>query len=214
VSTRPTKLRARLASGDTGVFLDTLVLVGSGPDALPRDTLGYLKGSWTYVPRPRTWTGVRFAGGPLLATGAGRIVAAHGDELTLRWFDRSRGTVRITRVAIPPEEIPRSLIDSVETSVAGAARESGERPRLAYAKHLPVLSRLAIDRVGRTWARRWAPPGFERAEWLVFDTAGMPTARSLMPSGLIFSDAGEGYVLGRHTDSDGVQTVRRYRLVR
>ena len=71
-----------------------------------------------------------------------------------------------------------------------------------------------MDRVGRTWVRRWVPDDATEAEWIVFGPDGHPFARVALPAGFAFADAGNDYILGRFIDPDGVQSIRRYTIVR
>ena len=50
------------------------------------------------------------------------------------------------------------------------------------------------------------------ATWLVLDPAGKPKASVLVPPGFRITEVGPSYVLGVHTDADGVETVRLYQL--
>jgi hypothetical protein len=218
---RNVRLRRSLAAGDTGVLLDSVFVIRAGLDSVPYDTLARVKGWWRYIPHPDSYQDLKFAGIPLLGTGTSGIVVAHGDEFTLRWFDVSGKPTHITRVSVPPRPISQSMIEAYEAERANNDLKialGGEAPppktRAVHAQYLPAITRVVLNRIGQTWVRRWVPDGAWRAEWIVFDSSGAPLARVMVPAGFLFADAGEGYILGRHTDEDGVQSLRRYRLAR
>ena len=217
VTTRRGRQPERMHRGDTGVFLDTMTLVVSTPDGV-EDTIAQIKGYWEQATRFGDWREVILAGDPLLSTGRDEIVVAHGDDFELRWLDRHGNILRASRVAIPKVPVPRAMIQDHERKMAEEYKiyppERGVPVPFAYATHLPMLTRVAVDRTGRTWVRRWVPDDATEAEWVIFQTDGQPLARIMMPAGFAFADAGDEYVLGRHIDPDGVQSIRRYTIVR
>jgi hypothetical protein len=217
VFSRGSRLPEMLAKRDTGVFVDSILLILARPGEAPHDTIGRVKGAWVYVAPVTAYTSVKFSGVPLLAAGRSAIVVGHGDEFTLRWLDPSGHPLRVTRVSVAARPVPRDMIAAFEAEVgtSSAAGTRGEMPsarRMPHAEHLPFITRLVIDRSDRTWARRGAPDDASVAQWIVFNVDGAPLARVMLPVGFLASDAGDDYVLGRHTDADGVQSVRRYRL--
>ena len=220
VFSRGSERRQRLAPGDTGVVLDSILLLRLRAPDVPADTVARVKGWWRYLLPYKSYMTLRFSGAPLLAAGASGIVVAHGDEFTLRWFDTSGRPMRDIRVEVNPERVPGSMIEDFRAEVAASNRrieqggETAPNVRIPHAEHLPIITRVVMDRGGRTWVRRGASDEAPEAAWIVFDSTAMPLARVTTPAGFVVSDAGQDYVLGRFMDADGVLSVRKYRLVR
>ena len=205
---------------DTTVVVDSAFLLRTSLGDSVADTLARLKGSWHFAPIPGSYETLKFSGETLLSTGPGTIVAAHGDDFVLFWFDSAGRPRRTVRATIAPQRIPREMIDAYEAEVAKARQlmNAGGGPAptgpARYAQYAPALTRLVVARTGQVWARRWAPDDARSAEWIVFDTTGAPVARTSLPRSFVFADAGGDHLLGRFTDEDGVQSIRKYKLLR
>ena len=212
--------RPARALPDSGVVLDSLLLIRSGLAGEPYDTIATVKGYWTYYPRPRTAQGHRFAGDPLLAAGADRIAVGHGDEFRLQWFDRSGTPTGAIRVAVARIPVPASMIEAYAAEAEyerGRIEASGQIPppreRLVHADSLPAITRLFVDGTGQTWMRRGVADGATEAPWVLFARDGSALARLTMPARFSPAWADGERVVGRFIDDDGVESIRRYRLL-
>jgi len=203
------------------IIQDTAFLLVADAAGRIRDTLDRLPSSWRWQTGDN-WGHVWFSGEPLLAADSGVVVAGHGDAFALRWYRVGRGLTRITRVKAAPHPVTQRDVERTEAELLEMAKRLRIRPegpggsfaRQHYAEDLPFITRLRLDRGGRTWVRRWASDDAPSAPWIVFDTAGRPLARLEMPGAFRPSDIGEDYVLGVLRDPGAIDVVIRYRLRR
>lgn len=91
---------------------------------------------------------------------------------------------------------------------------------MPMAERLPAFESLLVDRSGRLWIGEytaWLADRLERPqppqEWLVLDLGVGEAFRVTTPAGLRVLRVGDGFVLGIHRDANGVESVRRYRLL-
>jgi hypothetical protein len=118
--------------------------------------------------------------------------------------------VRVTAADRRDDERRRGELNARNPRV----RADPDQPPVVYATYLPQVIQLAVDSEGRAWLRRWTRHGSQTAEWIVLERFGAPIARITMPAALQPNDIGTDHVLGILPDSDGVQSVYQYRIVR
>ncbi len=213
------QLRAFMRSGGTGAYVGSQLVARVYPSGRV-DSISYIRNAATVVLDQDRWTGLRLAAGAYLGAGVGGIVTAYGGRFELRWFDSNGTPTRVVRAEIEPTVVTDAVKSRVLRSEAATAarRRQVAREGPAVPQHwaatLPVIARVRMDRTGRVWVRRWTFDDESTAEWIVFSVNGQPIARVTLPGTFSFHDAGADYLLGRHTDDDGVQSVRMYRLPR
>jgi len=84
--------------------------------------------------------------------------------------------------------------------------------RSVMGQSLPAFSEVLPAPDGSLWVQEGAVDSEEPATWLVLDPAGKPKASLQSPAGFRITEVGPSYVVGVHTDADGVETVRLYQL--
>ena len=207
-----------------GVQQDSLALHHLRNDSTAGDLVARLPGYWrdviSYGARGQAWRDVALSGSPMLAGGPQGSVFVHGDELTAYWFGDGVRLTAISRVRIPRtrvtdsdrrdnEQVRRDMIKRNPQ-----VRVEAGQPLPVYATYLPEVTRLVVDSEGRAWLRRWTYYDDQKAEWIVLDRFGAPMARVVMPATFQPNDIGWDYVLGIILDSDGVQSIHKYGIVR
>ncbi len=87
---------------------------------------------------------------------------------------------------------------------------------MPVAETFPAFAQVAADALGHLWVREYDLPGEERANplWTVFDPDGRVLGLVETPPGLRVHEIGEDHILGRATDSLGVEYVQMWRLHR
>ncbi len=83
-----------------------------------------------------------------------------------------------------------------------------------YPDTKPPIANLATDRSGHLWVEQTPTDPDGPVTWAVFDLEGELRTEVNLPNGFAPMDIGEGYVLGRWRDEDGVEFVRYYSLMR
>ena len=168
--------------------------------------------------------------GSALAFGGRAEFAADGD---LAWYghsgrfelvghDRSGSVRRILRADRIPRAVTQAEIDesraAVEESLRGMSGPAVERIRATeFASTHPVHGGILSDETGNLWVERYRSDLVEESgprEWDVFDDEGRLIGYLATPGAFRITWIGAQFVLGVHSDSLGVQTVRRYRLDR
>ena len=124
------------------------------------------------------------------------------------------------------DRIPRTVTqaDIDESRAAAAERLRGmsgpavDRLRATeFASSHPVHGRFLLDEAGNLWVERYQSDpitDYGAIEWDIFDGEGRLTGALTTPDGFRITYIGTRSVLGVHTDSLGIQTVRMYRLDR
>lgn len=84
--------------------------------------------------------------------------------------------------------------------------------RSAMGTTLPVFGDMVPAPDAWLWVQQGSADADEPSTWLVLDPAGKPKAAVVAPAGFRITEVGPGYVLGVHTDADGVETVRVYQI--
>jgi hypothetical protein len=78
---------------------------------------------------------------------------------------------------------------------------------------LPAWQKLVVDSQGYLWAEVFRPQGDSISfQWNVFSPDGRAVGTVQMPPQLDVMQIGPNFILGRWTNSDGIEYVRRYSL--
>jgi hypothetical protein len=175
--------------------------------------------TWIYVFPDGSLTSMLLpfgAVGSIAVTATGALLTS-GDRAEIRELS-ARGTLnRIIRHC----EAPRAVTsndrgkhrDSVLATMAARNRARYEEifAALPFPSSRPSYTHLAHDASGRVWARIFATSG-EPNSWQLFSSSGRLLGSVTLPSGISPLEIGGDYLLAKYTDSDGVQSVRLYRL--
>lgn len=169
------------------------------------------------VPFGPTTVVARGAGGLWIGDTAERAVELRGLDGTLRrvvrWrFERS--------LALSDGRVD-SLVEAAAATVPEAGRDRGREAfaSLPFPEREPAFGGLMVDTGDRLWIGEFVEPevrlyGVPRParQWLVLTGDGRPLGMGVTPEGLRVTEIGRERVLGVHTDSLGVETVRLHRL--
>ena len=191
--------------------------------AVQRDgeVLGTL-GEFTGQQLGRNGYAMAFSGRAEFAAGGNLAWYGHSSRFELVGHDRSGSVLRIVRVDRVPRAVTQAEIDesraAVEESLRGMSGPAVERIRATeFASTHPVHDRLLSDEAGNLWVERYRSDPVEDSgtrEWDVFDDEGRLIGFLATPGDFRITWSGAQFVLGVHSDSLGVETVRMYRLDR
>lgn len=171
-------------------------------------------------------TSIPFTRAIRTAVWGGRFVAAPNDNYEIKAHGRE-GTltliVRRDHALIQPTPAHRDAY--IERRVAArppeeqAERRRTLRERLAdlpMAETFPAFDEIVADALGYLWVREYDLPGEERTKplWTVFDPGGRILGFVETPPGLQIHEIGESHILGRASDSLGVEYVQVWPLDR
>jgi hypothetical protein len=213
--------------GDTGVFLDTVVLRRSPPGSRDVIPLRYIAGNWWQTPLRKGY-GTRtvfHSGRALVAANGNTIAVAHGDHMAIQWTDTTGRRIRGTRIQLNQTRTDPNLKRALEKVIANTPHitepsEGEDTPTFSQlelmpsvAEMQPQLDDLFLDKLGNTWARRWTHPDSAVAEYIVFDSSGMPKAKLRAPASFRLADVSGDIMIGRLTNADSVQTLSRMRII-
>lgn len=154
---------------------------------------------------------------------------AHGDRFYLAdsdgfWIDvRDTNGALVRRIgrAWDPVAIDRRFrrayqeqqLAAAPTSQRAAVRR--EMARAVFADRFPAHEGdLVLDPSGHLWVMHLRVPGEDERAWSVFDPDGRWLGEVRVPSALRVTDIGDDYVLGVWQDPEGVQTIRRFDIVK
>jgi hypothetical protein len=164
---------------------------------------------------------VPFGGQDLSAMGPGRVALSNGLSYDVAVVDVGGKESRFRRtVARPP--LPDGAIERFVDSYVGRYPQErrpevrGHFDQLLTATLAPTHSALAFDRTGRLWVENYRFPWDSLSErtWSVFNTTGEWLGDVEFPKPLRVFEIGDDYVVGVERDSDGVEYVKVYRIVK
>lgn len=133
------------------------------------------------------------------------------DGTLLRRFGRTWEPVEIGRGF--RRDYREQRVDAAPASRRGAVRR--EMTRAVFAEHFPAHDgQLLLDPTDHLWVGHVLTPGDEDRSWSVFDPEGRWLGEVHVPGPLRITDIGADYVVGIWRAADGVQTIRRFELVK
>ena len=169
---------------------------------------------------------IPFARSTHTAVWAGRFVVAPSDHYEVRAHDPAGTLALVVRrehsPVTPASAHMEAYIDRLATR-APAGRQAERRRELRemyddvpLAETFPAFDDILADALGHLWVREYDIPGEERPKplWTVFDPDGRVLGFVETPAGLQVNEIGVGHILGRATDSLGVEYVQVWRLNR
>lgn len=103
-------------------------------------------------------------------------------------------------------------VSHMSAAVTAAVRKNLES--MPTPETLPPYRDLLVDRAGNLWVEAYLPPGKERAQWSVFDSASAMLGTVTLPPRLELLEVGEDYVLGLWHDELDVEIIQVYALAK
>jgi hypothetical protein len=127
---------------------------------------------------------------------------------------RANGETMYSRsVVFQPVAIPKSVADSARAARARGSQSQREAAtKMQIPATYPPFARLIVGRDESTWIESYGPGG-ERF-WYVLDNRGIVTGRARVPANVHLMVVSRSTVWGIETDTDGLQSVVRYRVQR
>ena len=133
------------------------------------------------------------------------------DGTLLRRFGRAWEPVAIGRAF--RRDYREQRVEAAPATRRAAVRR--EMARAVFADHFPAHDgELMIDPGDHLWVGHLVTPGEPDRVWSVFHPDGRWLGEVHVPGPLRITDIGTDYVVGIWRDADGVQTIRRYPLIR
>ena len=180
-------------------------------------------------PRP-PW----FAAEPAFANNDDTFFYGYGAEYSIRVYARDGTLKRIIRRSWTPQRVTKADIDTyvvewgkrwIKSTGAAAEKEREDLRDDPYAVTVPAFSQFIAARDGVLWVRKANladAPGagalntmpLVPSVWSLFDREGRWLCDVTLPALFRPYDIGSNYVMGVSRDSDGVETVVRFRLRR
>jgi hypothetical protein len=157
-----------------------------------------------------------------IAVAQGHVIVVDTDVLGYDVYDtKGRLTTRV-RANTPKVEVTKDQIEKWSSEQLRRYKSPEVRAVLAdafvddvYPKEFPNIEpSIVVDADGRIWLTEYRRPGLENVTYWVFQLDGRTVGRAQLPVSFRLLDAGRDYVLGSWTDTDGIQSLRQYRLTR
>jgi hypothetical protein len=161
---------------------------------------------------------VPFMGRSSIAVGRGKVYYTSGKTQEILEFDESLQLTMRMRALNEQQRVTAKLFDSAVGRYADRM-SNPQRVRTLFSQlprpqFLPVWTRLIVDWRGSIWAEEYRPVRSTASTWIIFDPSGAIRGAARMPANFTVAQIGESFVLGVWRDADGVEYVRRHRLVR
>ena len=111
-------------------------------------------------------------------------------------------------------DIARQRAVASATNDNGRARAEAQLAKASWPASVPRFASFVAGVDGEMWVALFAEDLSTPSQYLVMDRNGRPIAQVTLPPNVTPTDIGRDFVLGRHTDSDGVESVVLCRLAR
>ncbi|MDZ4675296.1 MAG: hypothetical protein SGI84_12630, partial [Gemmatimonadota bacterium] len=136
-------------------------------------------------------------------------------------LDTRTGERTVVRLPFPAAAPSPAAIAALRAEALGQARFPADSG-YAEAKHsgrylpkqLPYFGGLRATSNGELWVPEYSEQPPAPTRHLVLNETGVALAWVTMPAGVRLLDAGADYIIGVHSDLDGIEAVRVYRLSR
>jgi hypothetical protein len=157
-----------------------------------------------------------------MAAGPDALWYSPGDRIDVRRQSLADGSLRFIRLPLPSRPVTAADVTAEKEAFLeqfrGRPEAAGIERMYADAITAPVFpahGELLVDDANHLWVaefRLWVT----RAEtpWHVFDPEGQYLGHVVMPAGFYLYQIVGDRAVGRHTDEDGLQTARVYRIER
>jgi len=213
----------RPPAGATGAFRDSLrygVLPASGVGAL-QDLPAMPTPLFVIVPGSNRLARGRFAVWPVAFVLGSRIGFADAEAATITLFTGVGATPRRIDLPMPRRPLSQGEVERLRAEALGGITNERTRPaveasfsREVIPAELPAFRAILTEADSAVWLEEWRFDESAPAAYAVIDGDGKWLASVTMPAGFKVTTIGPGWVLGIHSDADGVQRVVRYGLIR
>jgi hypothetical protein len=164
--------------------------------------------------------GFRF--GPYTASVASgtRVWIGDGAQPWLLGFDAKgmrTGNAMLTRHPRSPDKVALARLRDAEAQDQDSRTAAYNRSLYDEAfrmRETPYFTRLLPGVAGEVWIEDYCPDRAGPCGYTAISPAGVSVADLLSPPGVRLNDVGLDYVVGVHTDADGIESVRMYGLAR
>jgi hypothetical protein len=183
-------------------------------DSIPKITI-FRPGST--VAQGAAW--IPFRVDPSTAVSKSSVFITKGSTALVREYDERGCLKRVITIAgelrpIPPGEYER-WIDWGAARVSDPSLARRLYASLPKPRGLPAWQKLLVDAQGYLWAEVFRAQGDSTSyQWNVFTPEGRSFGTLELPPQLDVMQVGADFLLGRWTDADGLEYVRRYSLKR
>jgi sugar lactone lactonase YvrE len=166
-------------------------------------------------PQGAAW--IPFRVNPSAAVGKSSVFVTRGSSANVREYDDRGCLKRVVAISGGLRPIPRGEYERWIDWGAGRVSDPALARRL-YAslpkpEGLPAWQKLLVDANGYLWAEVFRPRDDSTSfQWNVFTPEGRAVGTVELPPHLDIMQIGADFILGRWTDADGLEYVRRYSL--
>jgi hypothetical protein len=149
---------------------------------------------------------------------AGRVLVADTDRPLITVFTEDGSIAREVALALRPVPLTENEVAPLRAARLQEAKGDWMRTYLTtlFSRTLPRTTPLHAGMVASSDQQIWVVPYVigvrTRNSFLVLDRSGRPVATVPAPAGFRLYEVGHDYVLGVHTDEDGVERVQLYGL--
>lgn len=162
-------------------------------------------------------TGVaRFAFGPSLVIGASteRVWIGDSGEGIIRIYDASGALQGMARMPAGRRAFVNAVLARVKARALSTATTIDERSRImaqfasgVRPTWVPAFTQFVPGPTGEMWVVLFQEEAALGEQAVVFDARGSAVATATLPSDVRLLEVGRDYLLGVHTNADGVETV-------
>ncbi len=169
---------------------------------------------------------VHFGASSSFAFYEGRLRFTNGRTPEVRLYDQAGSVSQIIRIDIPPRLVTSDDIEQLKEAALVEISETREGSGAAVRQfrelldeipsetYMPVFTNLLSDPLGNLWIEPFVPPGETPSGWLVVDATGQLLGKVAMPAMDRIFEIGESWVLGRQRDSDGVERLVQFEIIK
>ena len=152
-----------------------------------------------------------------VALSSTRLFVGSADSFFVEAFDLAGARQRPAAATVPAKKFDRANEDYLLSTMFRKATAPADRQRakVALAEHkfpewYPAYTKLLVDTSDRLWVQLPSSLGDTVQQWYAFDERGRTIARLAVPVALQLHEIGNAHVMGRWTEADGTESLRRF----
>lgn len=156
------------------------------------------------------------------AIGTTGIFIGTGEQYVIQMFSLGGELTKLIHWPFEPVPINDSDIRAHRDEIISQKPDDKEHSRRVsriventiFPEYFPPYDRLLLDADQNLWVREFRRPQETEVTWRVFDPEGIYLGDVVTPSDLTIFQIGVGFVVGKWTNSLGIETVRLYSLLK
>jgi hypothetical protein len=157
-----------------------------------------------------------------MAVSSNRVFVGTADSFFVEVFDhqgKRRGSIRadIALKRFDASKERAAMLERITPVLASKEQKDRARQSVAdmqYPEFLPAYARIMTDALDRVWVAESRGAAEADQQWWAFSEGGTLIGGLRTPAAFELYEVSQAHALGKWTNADGVESIRRYQLMR